>query len=128
MEISEGGEEATSKYIHHTASIMLLVIVEANVGFRSSDSRHPTPVIDLEITNGYVSFLLMGGEDECFVHYHPKCRRAIARPLVSKLVATLLIGSSDYPEDEYRGEAIPSPNDSTIETKHLFLSTCSLNY
>lgn len=52
---------------------MLLVIVEANVEFRSSYSRHPTPVIDLEITNGYVSLLLMGGEDECFVHYHPKC-------------------------------------------------------
>lgn len=37
------GEEATSKYIHHAASIILqrMLVIEANVGFRSSDSRHP---------------------------------------------------------------------------------------
>lgn len=40
------GEEATSKYIHHAASIILqrMLVIEGNVGFRSSDSRHPTPI------------------------------------------------------------------------------------
>lgn len=47
--IGETRGRGTSKYIHHTASMILrrMLVIEANAGFRFA----PSPVIDLEITN-----------------------------------------------------------------------------